>query len=926
MIKYFKNVTLLFFMSFACIANVSQQQIEQFKKLSPAQQQALAKNMGVDLNSLNLGSLNKPPQQVQPSLDDLVSPRKVENKNLATEPSKVKALSLFDKKTASNKLKPFGYDLFAGEPSTFAPVTDTPISMTYKLGPGDRISIKLYGKETDHIDLTIDPQGNIFFPKIGPVNLAGQSFSDAKNHLQNIIKERKIGVQASISMGELRAIRIFVLGEAYKPASYTLSSLATVTQALYAAGGVNNIGSLRNIQVKRQGKIVTSFDLYDLLLKGDTSNDINLSAGDVVFIPTVGKTVGIKGGVTRPAIYELKNEQSIAELLSLAGGLLPTAFERIVKVERINSNGLRSVININLNEKNQSSHSLKSHYVIHNGDVLDVASVSERLEQSVIVQGHVTRAGTYGWQPNMMLSDLLTSIYDFKEQPDLSYILITRKNPITGEVSSLDVDYSSYIKYGKTSVDFELQAQDTIYVFDKENNRADNLLPLIELLTKQTVLNELPQVAEVIGAVKNPGVYPLTQDSSVTNLLRAAMGSKKEAETSFAILARKSQELTTHVLYIDLNDTSDRNMLLKPSDRLFIFDKNEDRNKLLTNLNAELINQANKRQAQNIIQITGDVKFPGKYPYVNNMTPHQLVTIAGGYTESSYLVNAELTRFNHDGIESADITHGIVDLSNKELFLQPLDTLRIKRIPEWREQRVIELLGEVVFPGRYVLQKGETLQNVIQRAGGLTTEADAKAAVFTREVLRQKEQKEIIRLGKELEGQAALLTLDNDDKNAIAADEADQLVERLKNTKAVGRLVINLPELLVGNLAVNVRLDDGDALYIPKVRQSISVMGEVQYSASHLYSEYDDVDDYITRSGGMKARADKKRIYIIKANGSVLLVNEQSWFETSASRLSAGDTIVVPLDLEYRDTLDLWSIATQIMYNTAVSIAAIGAI
>ena len=416
-------------------AEISQAQINQFKQLSPSQQQALAKSMGVDISSLGNIAVNGKATQVSPSLNELVPARNIQSDvsveqsatainpkdklNVTSTDATVEENIQFASINQNVKLKPFGYSLFAGEPSTFAPVSDVPIPSNYVLGPGDTLSIQLYGKETISLNLTLNRQGNIDIPKLGPINLAGQSFSEAKSLITSIIKERKIGVKSSISMGELRSIRVFVLGEAYRAASYTLSSLSTVTQALYAAGGINGIGSLRNIQVKRRGKVVAEIDLYQLLLQGDTSGDINLMAGDVVFIPTVGKTVGVKGQVNRPAIYELKKEQTISDIIRLAGGVTASAYEEVGKISRINSSGLRSVLTVNLlTDKNQN---------IKNGDTLEVSSALTTLEQSVIVKGHVERPGIYGWHKNLKLSDILRSIKDFKSQPDLEYILVTRK-------------------------------------------------------------------------------------------------------------------------------------------------------------------------------------------------------------------------------------------------------------------------------------------------------------------------------------------------------------------------------------------------------------------------------------------------------------------------------------------------------------------
>ena len=922
--KIILSSTLVFVSYFTTAAEISQAQIEQFKKMSPSQQQALASSMGIDLSTINvLGNKSaNNSQQSSPSLNELVPERNNETniveQTQPTEKQTVEADSLqFSSSKDSAKLKPYGYDLFAGEPSTFAPVSDVPIPAEYKVGPGDSLSIQLYGKETVSYSLTVNRQGNIDIPQLGPINVAGQNFSEVKNLISSIIQERKIGVKSNISMGELRSIRVFVLGEAYRAASYTLSSLATVTQAIYAAGGINDIGSLRNIQVKRRGKVVASLDLYQLLLAGDTSGDISLMAGDVVFIPTVGKTVGVKGEVSRPAIYELKNEQNIGDVIKLAGGVTATAFQKVGKIGRINNSGLRSVISVNLNTAQNSK--------VQNGDVIEVGSVLSTLEQSITVKGHVQRPGLYGWHKNSKLSDILTSINDFKEQPDLEYILVTRKNPITGKLSSYSVNFSHYIKNKHQAADFKLQAQDTVYVFNKQRNRSASLSPLLNVLKSQTELSEAAKLVTIYGAVRNPGEYPLTVNASVEDLLNAGMGYTQKSELQFALLARKNEQLNTEVIYLDLTNKAVLNKPLAALDKLYLFEHDQPRIELLEGLIAELRQQADKTLAQNIVTISGDVHFPGQYPYVVNMTSNELINLAGGLKESSYLVDADLVRFTHDGIKNAEITHQNIKLTSGFL-LQSLDTLHIKRIPEWQDNREIKLVGEVVFPGSYTLKKGEKLSDVIARAGGLTSEADAKAAIFTREALKKQEAEKIAQLQAQLANETAQISLTDDESNNTTLAESNDLLSKLKVAEAIGRLVIDLPSVLDKNMAEDIRVDNGDVLYIPKTKQSISVIGEVQYATSHIYKNAFDLHDYIDRSGGLKTRADQDRIYVIKADGSVRLASADNWFASQGELLSSGDTIVVPLDLEYKDGLTLWSAVTQIIYNSAVAVAAIGSL
>lgn len=921
----FASITLLISF-FTCAAMPSEAQIEQFKQLPKAQQNALAKQYGVDLGALTSTKTNAASQPA-PTLDQLVIPRNKTEIPATIESTVAEAdkaiTSQFDNKKSMVTLKPFGYDLFSGQPSTFAPVTDVPVPNEYILGPGDTLRVLIYGKESQDLSLSINRRGDIEIPNLGPLNIAGQSFVEAKNLIKDIIQEKMIGAKTSISMGEMRSVRIFVLGDAFKPGSYTLSSLSTVTQALYAAGGVNSIGSLRNIQVKRRGKTITAFDLYDLLLKGDTSSDIHLLAGDVVFIPTVTKSIGIKGEVARPAIYELKNESSLQEVLAIAGGMLATAYEQIVKVERINDSGLRSVLNINLNAKGNAQQKLQ------NGDVLEVGSVLTRLEHSVTIKGHVARPGIYGWHKNMRLSELLRNINDFKERPELNYILVTRKNAITDEISSFSVNYADYIKNGNDQSDFSLNSQDTVYVFNKENNRAASLKSVLEKLRKQVRLAEPANIVSIMGSVRNPGSYPLTYKADVATLLQAGMGYKLNAELNFAILARFNvANFQTEIHYLDLTNSKDQHLNLMALDRLFVFDKKSARSKLLETLNTQLQAQATKNLPQKIVNINGDVHFPGIYPLAVNMSTDQLIALSGGLKESTYLIDAELTRFSSDGVKSASISHQIVDIQNNDIVLKPLDTLKIKKIPDWREKRTVKLVGEFTFPGTYVLNKGETLSEVIARAGGLTEEADSHASIFTREAIRKQQQLQIERLRKDLESEITLQNLDKEiGVQSVAASEINMLSERLDDIDVVGRIVIDLPGILANNAQANIRLDEGDALYIPKMRESIMVLGEVLQPTTHIYSDKIDWQEYIDHSGGLKARADIDRIYLIKADGSVINAGQNSnWFASNIDELSPGDTIVVPLDTEFKDNLTLWTQVTQILYQTGVAVAALSAL
>ena len=292
-------------------------------------------------------------------------------------------------------LKPFGYDLFANAPTTFAPAASIPVSADYLLGPGDTLDILFYGKSNSQFSLEINREGFVDFPELGPVGLAGLTYGEAKEMLQARISAQIIGTQVSISMGSLRSMQIFVLGEAFKPGAYTVSSLSTITHALISAGGISNIGSLRKIQLKRGGVLVAELDLYDLLMKGDTGDDVRVQAAEVIYIPTVGSLVSVSGQVLRPAIYELKGDERVRDLIELAGGLGEKAFAGSARIERIGDDGFMTALDLKLNTRA----SLDT--IVRGGDHLTVDGIINLQKSSVTVSGYVNYPGMFAFKDGM---------------------------------------------------------------------------------------------------------------------------------------------------------------------------------------------------------------------------------------------------------------------------------------------------------------------------------------------------------------------------------------------------------------------------------------------------------------------------------------------------------------------------------------------
>lgn len=730
-------------------------------------------------------------------------------------------------------LKPFGYDLFQGVPSTFAPVSDIQVPMDYLVGPGDTLKVQLYGNEPASYELTVGRDGRINFPKLGPIMISGMSFDRARATIEESVQRQLIGSRVSVTMGDLRSIRVFVLGEAEKPGSYTVSGLSTMTNALFVSGGVKKIGSLRNIQLMRNGRLVTVLDLYDLLLHGDTSGDQQLMPGDVIFIPPIGNTVSVYGAVRRPAIYELKGEKSVEQVVGIAGGLMPDADGKLVQLERIQPSRLREMININFTSNAGRA------ALVENGDKLRIPSIRPTLENSVVLSGYVFRPGSFEYHAGLRLSDILPSFDELRPNADRRYIMIRREVPPEEKVEVISANLERALAARGSAADPELRPRDNIIVFDLSASRERIVAPVIRELELQASPDHPAQVVSIDGKVKAPGRYPLEPAMHVSDLIRAG-GSLDDSAFS------GEAELTRY----------------------------------------EIVNGSERR---------------------TSLIPIDLAAVRRGDAAAN-------------------------------VQLMPYDVLVIKVTPLWEEPGTIELAGEVRFPGKYPIRRGETLSSVLHRVGGFTDLAFEEGAVFIREELKKREKEQLDLLANRMQSDLAALSLEavasstasNSGNGAASATQGlavgQALLSQLRDTKPVGRLVINVDRVMKGRIGgpEDVLLRDGDKLLVPKRTQEITILGEVQSPTSHVFRRGLTRDDYIARSGGVTQKADRKRIYVVRANGDVVTGERSGWFRRSQSiEMRPGDTIVVPLDAERVRALPLWQAVTTIIYNLAVALLAV---
>jgi len=736
-------------------------------------------------------------------------------------------------------LEPFGYSLFGEEESTTAgrvasalrkvstfdaqSLSSMPVPRDYVLGPGDSLHIQLYGSENDSVELTVQRDGTINFPRLGPRPVAGLTFGELRDEIKQWVAKQLIGTEVSVSMGELRSIRIFVVGDVKVPGGYTVSGLARMTNALFLAGGITKIGSLRQVQLRRDGKTVNTLDLYDLLLRGDTGKDMQLRANDVVFIPSARTQVGIDGEIRRPAIYELRSERTVGEVIELAGGMLPTADATTVRLERVSSRGTRSIETLDVDQQADLKMTVEA------GDLVSVLPVLEEVDDSVSLLGHTTRPGHYEWSPGMRIIDLVSSERMLKPKADLGYVLIRREEGPDRLTTVLSTNIGAALANPASAANIPLQVRDRVMIFELGVVRAAVISAILEELEAEATQSQPFQMVKIAGEVRSPGDYPLEAGMRISDLLRAGGGLSSSAFSSGAELTRYT------------------------------------------------IDASGERQTR-LVEIDLDAILAGD--------------------------------------EAAD------------LLLNSYDYLSVQEITAWEKQYEIELIGEVRFPGVYPVRRGETLRSVLKRAGGLTDLAFPAGSVFTRETLREREAEQIKVLERRLEADIAGLGLraaaDPSGNAQQAMSVGQSLLEQIRTTVPTGRLVIELDKIVAADSdEYDVALRNGDKLYVPHISQEIMVLGEVQYATSHLYASGEPRDAYIALSGGLTSNADGKRVYIVRANGAVQASVGSRWFGGGGGKMYPGDTIVVPMDTDRVPSVVQWASITQILYNLAISVAAV---
>ncbi len=479
----------------------------------------------------------------------------------------------------------FGQDLFVDKYRN-APVKDVTATVPgdYVIGPGDTFRLLFSGKDFKEVEVAVDGEGMVFVPDMGMIPVTGLRFNEFKTLLASQTKQKLIGYELThVALSSLRTMRIFLLGNVKNPGTHQVPSLTSLMQLLIETGGILPVGSLRNVQIKRNGVPDKTVDLYNVLLSGKGDGEVRLQDGDTVFVPMIGNTIALTGTVKKPAIYEIAKEETIADIAQLAGGFLPNA--QFIKIERIDDNKNRTIVDLNLAKKESMRTAIRS------GDIVHVLPSSDSRKETVTLTGYIDRGGVFQWYKGMRLSDIIPSPDILLPQTDLSHYLVVRTNMKNRQLEPLSANLERALSDRASADNILLQPNDQIQLFSISADHSKNLQSVVEKLRNQGRFNNTDKLVSIEGNVRFPGEYPYVPNMSLKQLVMASGDMRSNTDLDYCLIVRSDymgriQPFSVRLREVFGMEGVSKNIALKPMDKVLIFaldEKQRTRNPDKTN-------------------------------------------------------------------------------------------------------------------------------------------------------------------------------------------------------------------------------------------------------------------------------------------------------------------------------------------------------
>lgn len=825
--------------------------------------------------------------QIQSQLEKASSDK--EEEKITTQEVKndiVKSENLFTK-----KLQRYGA-LFFNNKNTLNPYS-VPTPSNYNLTFGDKISLIVYGSTNQEFNLSIDNNGNVTIPQVGELELIGLTFNDAKDLIKEETKKAfPNSTNILVDMLEYASIQVTISGFVNAPGLYNLSSFSTVKDALMACGGILENGSYRNIYLKRDGEVKKVFDLYQLVRYGDISSDEMLENGDVILVKPIDKEVILTGDVNYEAIFELKKGETFNDLINYAAGFKPRANQNAIKLKRYESDTLK-VYTLNKNELFKMTPK--------SGDEVHIYPTSILGAKLVMIDGNIVAPGEREIPSDKKLSTLLKGELKqfglkgyFKNDTNYDYATVINDN---------DIKSFNLQKVLDGKLDLTLEAGDNIVIY-----KNDELQERPYVFVSGMVVDDDKQKYDFYDGMKAKDLFSVVKFKSDTTLND---GRKQIQVDKSKIQVSRIEENEKRVYLVTKEELATFN--LKKFDNIKFFEYSE----------------VNNIQS---VTIKGEVFIPGTYDLTTGTKLKDIINLAGGLTKKVLFSKFEIVRYEvkYDERERIIMSLDLKNALDQNIEIKPDDEITIFPIANWNDKLYVDIKGMVRFPGKYPVSEGEKLSSLIQRAGGFLDTAFLEGSVFTREEIRELQVK---RLEESIERIKARVTQANLSATGAGEKVAEQqnmlntvkMIEKESNlNKPIGRISLELFNDLESfkNSKYDITLKDKDALYIPSINDTVSVVGEVLNQTTFVYDKDLNAYNYIEKAGGLNDTADSEMVYVVKANGEAIKLSS-GYFWNDSSKVYKGDTIVVPMKFETVSDITFVKDVTSIVYQLAITAASL---
>ena len=746
--------------------------------------------------------------------------------------------------------KIFGYEVFHNNSISFSPNMNMATPKDYVVGPGDQLIVQVYGIAQASFNLYVNTEGKVVIPNVGVVHVGSLSIDAVKTMLTQKIGTRYAGLQGSnpssflmLTVGNIRTIKINIVGDVKTPGAYELPSFTTIFNALYAAGGPTINGSFREVQLFRGGKQIANTDLYEFLLKGKTDKNLRLEDNDVLLIPKYNKRVELVGEVRRNLFFELKGKETVETLIEMAGGFTESAYKKMVTIQRIN--GLNKSI-INVTDKEQAS------TVLEDGDFIAIGKTLTNYKNRIQILGSVNRTGDYELKANMKVADLVELAGGLKADAFYKRAILYRTNNDLQQ-ESINIDLSKAIEK-ETTNNIVLQKEDLLVIasiYDIKENY---------FVTLQ-------------GEVNQTGVFPYTKGMTIGELILKANGFKEAASGSSIELVRRvrdDNDKIANIIHVEVEKdlsikNTDKDIALEPFDQVYV---------------RAAVGFRNLKK----VYVQGEANYTGQYIMDKpNMTIGDLLKRAGGVLNSSNVKGAVLIR--------RTIFYNKV--SNENEYLNKLEELRARYVDstnsgftESAKRKLNQIDKEINELYVKKIKNQETSADI----GNLSKSSDPRNKKDTTSKTKNKTEQENI----------------EDLKTALQARVFKNLRDVTVNEDQYQFVSINLEKIIATNSAskYDVQLQEGDILYIPTFNETVSVSGDVLYPVAVKYEEGATLKDYINQAGGFNNTALKSKAYVVEANG-VVKRTHQFFGIRFYPEIAAGAQIFVPQNNKQKSNLSI---------------------